>query len=73
MHQAMHLNINNTHVDKNKIYQFKANHILLKHLSKIYDMQGMKPTQNTVAISYTPNDTLPVTVFDFKYQKLSSL
>ena len=33
----------------------------------------MKPTQKTIAISNTSNDTVSVTVFDFKQQILSLL
>ena len=31
--------------DKNDEYRFQSCHVLLNHLSKLYDMQHMKPTQ----------------------------
>ena len=73
MRWAMHWNNNKTYFDKNDVYQFQSRNILLNHLSKLYDMQRMKPTQKTIAISDASNDTVSVTVFDFKQQLLSLL
>ena len=66
---AMHWNNNNTYFDKNDVYQFQSYNIFFK----LYDMQCMKPTQKTIAISNTSNDTVAVKLFDFKQQLLSLL
>ena len=50
---------------------FSQSNVVLNHLSKLYDMQRMKPTQTTIAVSDTSIHT--VTVFDFKQQILSVL
>ena len=73
MQWAMYWNNNKTCFDKNDVYQFQSHNVLLNHLSKLYNMQHMKPTQKTIAISGVSNDTESVTVFDFKQQLLSLL
>ena len=73
MQCAMHWNNNKTYFDKNDVYQFQSCNVLLNHLSKLYDMQRMKPTQKPIVISNVSNDTVSVTVFDFKQQILSLL
>jgi len=73
MRWAIHWNNNKTYFDKNDVYQFQSRNVLMNHLSKLYDMQRMKPTQKTITISDVSNDTVSVTVFDFKQQLLSLL
>ena len=45
MQWAMHWNNNKTYFDKNDVYQFQSRNVILNHLSKLYDMQHMKPAQ----------------------------
>ena len=66
----MHWNNNKAYFDKNDAYQFQSRNNLLNHLSKLYDMQRMKTTHKTIAISDVSNDTISVTVFSFKQQLL---
>ena len=44
MQWAIHWNNNKTYFDKNDVYQFQSRNVLMNHLSKLYDMQRMKPT-----------------------------
>ena len=70
---TMHWNNNKTYFNKNDVYQFQSRNVLLNHLSKLYDIQCMKPTQKIIAISDISNDNLSVPVFDFKHHLLSLL
>ena len=71
MHWVMHWNDNKTYFDKNDVYQFRSRHVLLNHLSKLYDMQCIKLTQKIIAMSNISNDTMSVTLFEIKQQLLS--
>ena len=68
MRWAIHWNKNNTYFVKKDVYQIQLCNILLNHLSKLYDMQNIKPTQKTIAISDASNDIESVIVFDLKQQ-----
>ena len=70
MQWAMHWKNNNRYFDKNVVYQFQSRNVSLIHLSKLNIMQRMKTTQKIIAISDVSNDTVFVTVFDFKQQLL---